>query len=117
MVAEKDKRYERYKKNPVVLFYGDKNELGHFSNSEPSGFIFRPLISRVVKIDPRTTRILGAYGAFQFFDRGKRWEVSFAEFNNWTLIGEFEHCLQVDKYEDLLYLRAVKLKEQSEGDT
>jgi hypothetical protein len=119
MVAEKDKGYERYKKNPVVLFYGkDGKELAHCSDLKPMGFFLKPLIANVIKVDSRMTRIFGAYGAFQFLERGKHWEIcAFNEYAEWGLVGMFDKYPQVDEYEELLYLRAVKLREQQETDS
>lgn len=115
---KRSKEFEKYKKNPIVLFYGQNGkELVTSEALEPMGFFFRPLIASVHKADPNTTRIFGAYGAFQFLERGKHWEISaFNQYLEWAPIGEFDKCPQVDKYEDLLYLRAVKLREQQEDD-
>lgn len=113
---KRNKEFERYKKNPIVLFEGkDGKRLGSMEELEPMGYFCKPLISSVLKDGPNMTRIFGAYGVFQFVERGKHWEISsFNEYLDWGLIGEFDKCPQVDRYEDLLYLRAVKLKEQWE---
>lgn len=114
---KRSKEFEKYKKNPVVFFYGDSEKaLGSLEEIGPIGISVRALIAAVNKIDVCTTHIWGAYGGFEFLERGKCWQISYKEYGDWTPIGEFDKYPQVDQYIDLLYLRAVKMKEDRDDE-
>jgi hypothetical protein len=114
---KRSKEFQKFKKNPVVFFYGDgEKALGSLQEIGSIGISVKALIEDIHKMDACTTFIYGAYGGFEFLERGKSWQISYKEYGDWTPIGEFDKYPQVDKYIDLLYLRAVKMKQDREDE-